>query len=144
MSELAPNEYQRGLGYGGDLRHRFRFASSPIERLVRLGSVVRTSYGTGPYIVAEISMFEYRPPEGGWFPHWSFVVQRIAPDGAIVWGDRGRGWLNEIVPHGRRLLALFENNDDEVFVIGFRADALQQLAPRPERAVQLDLFGVAA
>jgi len=144
VSEFATNQYLRGLGYGDNLRHRFRFASSPIERLVRLGSIVRTSYGTGPYIVAEIAMYEYRPPEGGWYPHWSFVVQRIAPDGAIVWGDRGRGWLNEIVPRGRRLLALFESNDDEVFVIGFRVDAAQCRAPTPPRPVQLDLFGAAA
>ena len=141
MSALAPNLYQRELGYGGNLRHRFRFASRPIQSLVRPGSVVRTNYGTGPYIVAEIYQDDYRPRDGGWYPYWGFVVQRVAPDGAIVWGERGRGWLNEIVPFGRRLLSLFENDDDEVFVLGFDQRAARCVAPKPAAPVQLDLFG---
>lgn len=135
--DIAPrNTYQRDLGYGGGGRLRYRFASRPIGNLVRLGSIVRTSYGSGPYVVVAIDVFDDRPPEGGWYPHYQLTVQPIR-DG--VWDRRSSatGWLTEVVPYGRRLLHLFEDNADEVFVIGFHAEAARLMAPRP---VQLDLF----
>lgn len=137
---VATNAYMRELGYGRKHRHRYRRASRPISDLVRVGSIVRTNYGTGPYVVIEIAAFDDRPPEGGWYPCYWLTVQPIR-DG--VWDRRSSatGWLTEVVPYGRRLLHLFENNTDEVFVIGFHAETARLMAPRP---VQLDLFAAPA
>lgn len=142
--DLAATEYQRSMGFGAGLRHSFRFASRPIGDLLRLGSVVRTNYGTGPYVVVEIERCEYRPPEGGWYPHYQLTLQPISSDGEIVWASRACSWIGEIVPCGRRLLALFAANDDEVIVTGFRADAAHRLRAAPSEPLQLDLFAGAA
>lgn len=136
---VAHTTYQRQLGYGRGHRITYRRASRPIGDLVRVGSIVQTSWGSS-YAVVAIIADEDRPPQGGWFPFYDFVGQRLR-DGVVDHSFKGRGWFGEYVPYGRRLLHLFEHNDDELVVIGFDAETARQYAPQP---VQLDLFGEVA
>jgi len=71
--------------------------------LIQPGSVVRTSYGTGPYIVVDIGHYSYYGVEAH-----SLVCKDM--DG------RGRYYLNELVAVDGRILKLFLANEDEVFI----------------------------
>jgi hypothetical protein len=83
--------------------------------VVQPGDVVVTSYGSGPYIVEEVVGPH---TEGGYPPHYTLVCTMVHP---LPGRPRGtRFWLNELVAQDGRLLALFEVNHDEVFVVGHR------------------------
>ena len=82
--------------------------------LVHVGSVVRTSYSTGPYVVEAIS------------EHEDYGVKNISLVCSLP--DAGRrkdgkmsgepdGWLNEIVAVDGRLLKLFKASTDEIIVL---------------------------
>lgn len=71
--------------------------------LIGVGTVVRTSYGTGPYIVKDIREFVDYGVET-----YSLVCSDV--------DKSGRYFLNELVAVDGRMLALFVANDDEVFV----------------------------
>jgi hypothetical protein len=83
-----------------------------VDALVKPGDVVRTSYGSGPYQVKEVKRFDCSASdlhdlEG---MHW-YTLTMKSMDG------RGAAcWINELVAVDGRLLKLFANNEDEVFV----------------------------
>lgn len=107
----AHNTYQRELGYGARAQYRYRLPRGPaIGELIRPGSIVSTNY-SGPSAVLEIVRDVYKPPEGGAFENWTLVLARLNAT-----KRRAEGWINEVVAVDGRLLHLFENNDDEVFV----------------------------
>ena len=83
------------------------------SELVHIGTVVRTSYNTGPYVVEQIN------------EHIIYGLKTISlvcslpdakrrKDGQMM--GEPDGWLNEIVAMDGRLLKLFKANEDEVFV----------------------------
>lgn len=100
-------------------------------QLVTIGSVVRTSYGTGPYRVSQVTR---REPFPGVF-YWSVVCQDVV-DGVAIKGS-GDSYLSEYVVQWEgdkpRLLALFKNNDNEIYL----DDAVAFVATRKG---QLSLF----
>ncbi len=91
----------------------------PIHDVVGPGAIVRTSYGSGPYLVARVAgPWAYQPPEGGRFDHWTLCLVDLRE------GKRRKGHdpvadstVNEIVAVDGRLLKLFEVNLDEVLIL---------------------------
>lgn len=117
----ASNTYLASLDYPTDgLTYRTP-AGPPIHALVRPGTVVTTSYGSGPYHVHQLSgPHTFRPKEGGEFAHWSLILSPIRDfDPASSRFPKGDHFINEVVAVNGRLLHLFENNDDEVLIQDF-------------------------
>jgi len=78
--------------------------------LVHEGTIVKTSYGTGPYTVQVVSP---RVVYGA--QCFDLVVGRQCGSGHPPYG---KYYLNELVAVNGRLLHLFKANDDEVVVVG--------------------------
>jgi hypothetical protein len=105
-----------------------------VGELLRPGMIVRTNYGTGPFMIEAVN--HYRVYDGFWA--WTLVLN-YQRDGR--WparpNDHDRGWINEVVVEWEgdkpRFRMLFAINDDEVFIV---ADA----AAREERSGQLSMF----
>lgn len=139
MGFLAHSAYQAETGSKTD--YRYRLATGPIEAIVRPGSTVETSYGTGPYVVLRVA----GPYTSGWFTkdvypaHWSLCLATVANlSDPLKRRPKEDSWINEVVPVDGRLLKLFEVNTDEVFVTGFH-DGIVRLLREP-KPVQLSLF----
>ena len=86
----------------------------PWDKIIHVGSVVRTSYGTGPYLVEAIS------------EHEDYGVKNISLVCSLPDAKRRKdgkmsgepdGWLNEIVAVDGRLLKLFKGSTDEIIVL---------------------------
>jgi hypothetical protein len=85
------------------------------SEIVKICSVIKTSYETGPYIVESISEYSVYGVKV-----LSFVLSKEnasrKKDGTM--SGEPDGWINEIVAVDGRLLKLFKGSDDEVFVTG--------------------------
>ena len=77
----------------------------PLPELVKPGTVVKTSYGTGPYIVKSVSRWEIYGVET------HSLVCKSSED------SNGDSYLNNLVAVDGRILQLFLANEDEVFVL---------------------------
>lgn len=75
-----------------------------VDALLTVGDVVWTSYGTGPYRVKCVTRHEWRG-----LRQFSLVLNDTD-------GRKGDSYINELVAVDGRLLKLFANNQDEVFV----------------------------
>jgi len=85
------------------------------SQLVHPGSIVKTSYGTGPYVVESLHEYE----------HYGIkLISLICSLPAAPRRKDGKmkgepdGWLNDYVAVDGRLLSLFLTNEDEVLVVG--------------------------
>lgn len=98
--------------------------------------VVRTQYANNPpvtYVVVKVDgPFFYHPPEeAAAYEEWSLHLVR--PDEWSAGRKEPSAWINEVVAVGGRLLKLFANNSDEVFIVGTSA-------PACKKPVQMDMF----
>lgn len=84
------------------LRHP---AGPPLPKLIKRGTIVKTSYDTGPYVVKEVS------------PYTDYGVETHSLKCRHVNGGGGEYFLNELVAVDGRVLHLFLANEDEVFII---------------------------
>ena len=75
-----------------------------VDALLAVGDLVWTSYGTGPYLVKCVTCHEWRG-----LRQFSLVLNDAD-------GRKGDSYINELVAVDGRLLKLFANNQDEVFV----------------------------
>lgn len=82
------------------------------------GTIVRTSDGTGAYIVLCCSLHAWHDPAGAraWSHHSLALTLADRPH------KSPQHWINELVAVDGRLLQLFGNNSDEIFIDGM-ADA---------------------
>ena len=128
---MARNTYTAGLSEPTDGRYRRTPEGQPkVPDFVAPGSVIRTNYDTGPYIVTKVSgPYEYRPDDGDGhaYEHYSLTMVhsskfRERPAKATLKGD---SYINELVAVDGRLLKLFEANTDEVTVERFNPDAAE-------------------
>lgn len=106
--QYAYNSYQ--AGQGAPIKPKMVFRQTPkgqpdLTKLIGIGTIVSTNYGSGPYCVAEI----HEVTELGYKTH--SLVCRMEKGG-------GNYFINELVAINNRILRLFGNNDDEVFVLG--------------------------
>ncbi|MCG7952658.1 MAG: hypothetical protein N0E56_15780 [Candidatus Thiodiazotropha endolucinida] len=76
-----------------------------VPQIIGIGSMVSTSYGTGPYRVLSIHDEEVL----GYATH-NLVCEKE--------GRKGHYYINELVAVNGRILHLFGNNDDEVILHG--------------------------
>ena len=92
------------------LRHP---SGPPWNQIIHVGSAVRTSYDTGPYVVEAIS------------EHEDYGVKTISLVCSLPNAKRRKdgkmagepdGWLNGYVAVDGRLLALFKANTDEIII----------------------------
>ena len=88
------------------------------------GDQVWTSYDSGPYKVLEVKRYTV---EG--MRVYSLVMTALNQ-------RKPSAWINELVAVDGRLLKLFANNMDEVFVVG--AGALASAEPLPEPVRQME------
>ncbi len=109
----ARSAYQVRMGYVAAGAYRNTPAGQPeVDDLVKPGDVVWTNYDTGPYLVKAVRRHDYQVSEQhdlGGLQSFSLVLNSMDKRGA----DCG---INELVSVDGRLLKLFANNDDEVFV----------------------------
>lgn len=104
-----------------------------VPDIFKPGAVVRTSYGDNLYVVLKVDgPFFYHPPEeAAAYEEWSLHLVR--PDEWSAGRKEPSAWINEVVAVGGRLLMLFDNNSDEVFLDEARAPACR-------KPVQGDMF----
>jgi len=77
-----------------------------VSEILKVGDIVKTSYGTGPYkvqVITEINTYGYPPC-------YSLSLSNINC-------NKIDSWINEIVAVDGRLLKLFKGNEDEIFII---------------------------
>lgn len=114
----AHSVYQVGIGYVAPGVYRQTPAGQPeVDSLVKPGDVVWTSYDSGPYLVKAVRRIDYQVSDQhdlGGLHSFSLAMKTMDGRGA----DCG---INELVAMDGRLLKLFANNDDEVFVAGTSA-----------------------
>lgn len=83
--------------------------------LIRPGALVKTNYGTGPYLVDAVKRCEYQG-----FTCWSLAM-RAAPEGTAPDGP-SHAWIGDLIVEfdgeEPRFRKIYRDNDDEVFVIG--------------------------
>lgn len=91
-----------------------------VPDLIKEGDTVRTSYGTGPYVVRRITRTDF---EG----HEAYSLSLAEPSRPNV----ARVAVNDLVAVGGRVLALMECNDDEV---------LLSRRPKGLAPIQMSLF----
>lgn len=61
--------------------------------LVKPGSIIRTSYDSGPYLVDQVTPHTYYER----FRAWSISGFAAQPDGTFERDEHRRGWINELV-----------------------------------------------
>lgn len=84
------------------LRHP---SGAPLPELVETGTLVKTSYGSGPYVVKKIAPFV----------DYGVQTYSLRCRSPVLSGEF---FLNELVAVDGRILALFLANEDEVFLLG--------------------------
>jgi hypothetical protein len=115
-----------------------RLADQDLTALIQPGTLVRTSYNTGPYTVVRIVRFEWIDPDTGVaYPHWSLACDWHEDDGHRHGWPKARYWLNNLVPEGGRIRHLL--NNDELEVLGHNPAAEAKLFNRAQTG---DLFAV--
>lgn len=75
-----------------------------VPELCPPGSIVRTSYNTGPYVVRRVASHTWRGCVS-----WSLHCSKVN-------SEKIGYWLNDYVAVDGRLVHLFSNNDDRVIV----------------------------
>lgn len=107
----AHSGYQAELGFRNLAQYRQTPHGQPeVDQLVFPGDTVWTSYGTGPYVVKDVT-----PQECLGMRCFTLVLQDLGPHGKRRKREAD-GWINEVVAVDGRLLLLFANNEDEIFV----------------------------
>ena len=136
----ASNGYMAQLNAGTDAgRYRQTPAGQPtVADLVKPGTSIATSYGTGGIVISVEGHEYFRGVDGQIRKTWTvtFVPERKWPSRR----ETDHCWINECVAVDGRILMLFENNDDEVLIKSTELVALveqQRLAAEPS---QLSLF----
>ena len=104
-----------------------------VPDILKPGMVVRTNYGEKPYVVLKVDgPFFYHPPEqAAAYEEWSLHL--VSPEEWSAGRKEASAWINEVVAVGGRLLKLFANNSDEVFID-------ETSAPACRKPVQMDMF----
>lgn len=80
-----------------------------VDALVFPGDTVWTTYGTGPYLVKEVT-------RQSWKGLSCFSLSLCSVDSDRRRKQEADSWINEVVAVDGRLLKLFANNEDEVFI----------------------------
>ena len=107
----AHSGYQAQLGFRNLTQYRQTPHGQPeVDQLVFPGDTVWTSYGTGPYVVKEV-----KPQECLGMRCFTLVLLDLGPHGKRRKREAD-GWINEVVAVDGRLLLLFANNEDEIFI----------------------------
>ena len=91
-----------------------------VEELVEEGDVIRTNYGTVG-VVVDVSKYTV----------YGLPVYTITFVNVFEKTEKREvlGWINECVAQDGRILRLFEANNDEVFVVHKRSEALDHVLP---------------
>lgn len=111
----ATSEYQRDVaGLAAPIQYRQTPHGQPgVDQLVRIGDTIWTSYCSGPYVVCGVKPYEC-------YGMRVFTLELRDLGRASGAGKRSKrdpdGWINELVAVDGRILKLFANNDDEVYV----------------------------
>lgn len=127
---MAHTTYQAELGYPDAGRYRRTpIGARTVSDLVRPGDTVRTSYETGGVVIA-VNACSFAARTGEALPHFTIVY--VPPERFGRHRDSDRHWINECVAVDDRILMLFENNTDEVFVVE-RARPISEPPPRSIR-----------
>jgi len=111
-----------------------------VPEILTPGTIITTSWGTGPHVVLEVAgpFFYHDPDSSDVFEHWGIGIQ--TPGEWAAGRKEASGGINDLVAVGARILHLFENNSDEVFIVG-KSDVVRRPAPTTiSKPIQLDLF----
>ena len=121
---MAHTTSQAELGYPDAGRYRRTPSGARnVADLVGPGDTVRTSYDTGGVVIA-VKEYSFTASTGDSYPHFTIVA--VPRDRYGRHRDADRHWINECVAVDGRILKLFENNTDEVFVVEYAR-------PHPDR-----------
>lgn len=108
----AHSIYQLERGYEAPSGYRQTpNGQAEVDALVRSGDVVWTNYDSGPFLVKEVKRFDCQAEGLQGLRSYTLVMKSLDGRGANC-------WINELVAVDGRLLKLFANNADEVFVAG--------------------------
>ncbi|KAA0574643.1 hypothetical protein FZ983_27480 [Azospirillum sp. B21] len=122
LQQQAVNTFWVSLGQQAPGTYRLTpCGEATVADLCPPGTVIRTSYGTGPFIVLACTRHEWCDPEGRIWPHHSLSLANADRPSRSA-----QSWINELVAVGGRLLHLFGNNQDEVIVDGFASVAVRE------------------
>lgn len=108
----AHSSYQADSGFLDLQQYRQTPLGQPeVDSLVFPGDTVWTSYGSGPYVVREVVAQGCRGMRC-----FTLVLVDLGEDKPGKRKREANGWINEVVAVDGRLLKLFANNCDEVFI----------------------------
>ncbi len=136
MTYQPNSKYSRDLSVlgppdAGELR-REEESRPTIGELLPVGTVIRSSYGTGPYRIESVTRYQTYPA----FHSWSLVLID-QKDGDFIRTKNDFCYINELVVEWDgeepRFRKLFATNNDEVFIV-------RQFAPTTDRRGQMSLI----
>lgn len=112
---LAHSLYSAQLGAHDPGFYRSTSPGAPdVAALVRPGTAIHTSYGTGGIVIEVGGPYEHVGEDGKSRLHFTIVYVPVSRYGHHR--DIDHRWINECVAVGGRILMLFEANTDEVFI----------------------------
>lgn len=113
---VAHSRYQAKLDF--PVKCGFRqtpLGESMLPEIVKPGNIIETNYGGPTYY--RVNKIVSGTEEG--FPPCHSLLLSLIRHGKLYHGDF---LINELVAVGGRILKLFENNSDEVFILGHYDD----------------------
>ena len=114
---LAHSIYSASLGAHDPRRYRTTPPdAADVAALVRPGTAVRTSYGTGGVVTEVAGPYAHVGQDGR--EYLNFTIIYVPADRYGGHREHDRNWINECVAVGGRILMLLEANPDEVFIDG--------------------------
>jgi len=117
LQHLAHSLFSAGLGAYDPGHYRSTPPGAPdVAFLVRVGAMVRTSYGPGGIVTKVEGPHVHVTADGREYPHFTIVYVPSERFGRHCKLDRN--WINECVAVDGRILKLLEANLDEVFIAG--------------------------
>jgi ParB/RepB/Spo0J family partition protein len=111
----ATSVYQADLGFTDPQKYRRTPAGQKtVKEILTPGTPFKTNY-SGPYRVREVVESCHLTNDGEKYPNFTIVCDPLIPPKKKA--KEPAGWINELVAIDGRILKLFENNLDEIFIL---------------------------
>jgi len=96
-----------------------------VEDLLRPGTIIKTNYGTGPYVVRSVSQDDWND-----LCYWTLALSE--PTSTKI-----SSWINDLVAIDGRILKLFTTSTDEINIIDHSELEQPVVAPDGQMALIL-------
>lgn len=131
----ATTECQKEMGFPYEFTYRRTPEGQPkVPDLVKRGMKIRTNYHTGGIVSSVVGPYLHKDSDHNNEEYEQYTICYVREQDWTKNHEQHMCWINELVAVDGRILMLFENNDDEVFIVN------PELIPTENRKGQFSLF----